>query len=79
MAFIASTTDDPAKVIAVCIEEGTDGKSMAIKLAVNTGVLDNVVLGLRGIADLLHKANHQGRVLETFSFGLDQRSLTEKV
>ncbi|CZS95265.1 uncharacterized protein RAG0_05001 [Rhynchosporium agropyri] len=55
LAFIASSTDDPAKVIAVCVEEGIDQKSMTVKLAVNTGDLDNVVVAFKRIAIVLQR------------------------
>ena len=36
-AFLVATTDDPEKVVAVCLEEHPDGAGMAIRIADNSG------------------------------------------
>ncbi|MCJ1398606.1 hypothetical protein MMC11_001806 [Xylographa trunciseda] len=42
LAYWASSSDDPRKVIALCIEEKNDGQAMVIRLAVNHGNLDGI-------------------------------------
>ncbi len=65
LAFLANTTDDPGKVIALCTEEGADGKSLHITLAVNNGALENVVKGFRKIASILQRISRKGSFTTT--------------
>ncbi|KAG4432319.1 hypothetical protein IFR05_012198 [Cadophora sp. M221] len=60
LAFIASATDDPGKVLALAIEEEESGKGMNITLAVNNGGLENVRIGLEKIARILQDVCKQG-------------------
>ncbi|KAK0101727.1 hypothetical protein ONS95_006882 [Cadophora gregata] len=55
LAFLASTTDDPGRVVAVCVEEGRDGRSMTIKLAINNGGLVDVVKGFKKMGEILQR------------------------
>ena len=56
-AFISATTDDMQRVMAVSIEEDSDGKGMTVRLASNTGDLSDVTQGLSGIAQTLEQAS----------------------
>lgn len=60
LAFIASATDDPGKVLALAIEEEENGKGMNITLAVNNGGLENVRIGFEKIAKILQDVCKQG-------------------
>lgn len=59
-AFLASTTDDPGKIIALGIEEGPDRHSLNVVLAVNNGQINNVRQGFRKIADTLQAVAAKG-------------------
>ena len=60
LAYIASTTDDSNKVMAVCIEEGADKTSIVVRVASNAGDLVSIVQNLQGIADLMVRAARRG-------------------
>ncbi len=60
-AFISATTDDPLRVMAVCIEEDSDKTGMTIRLASNTGDLSLVTQGFDGIARTLEQASLRSR------------------
>ncbi|PVH76494.1 hypothetical protein DL98DRAFT_641391 [Cadophora sp. DSE1049] len=60
LAFIASTTDDPRKVLALAIEEENNGQGMNITLAVNNGGLENVRTGFEKMAKVLHNIRREG-------------------
>ncbi|CAO1602478.1 hypothetical protein XANCAGTX0491_006088 [Xanthoria calcicola] len=60
-AFISATTNDPLRIMAVCVEEDGDEKGMTIRLASNTGDLSSVVQGFMGIARTLEKASSKSR------------------
>lgn len=62
LAFIASTTDDPGKVLALAIEEENGGKGMNITLAVNNGGLDSVRNGLEEVAKVLQEICREGEL-----------------
>lgn len=51
--FLASTTKDPAKVAALCLEECTGGGSIKMRLAANHGDLLRVKKGFEDIAKVL--------------------------
>ena len=61
-AFISATTDDPLRVMAICIEEHPDGAGMTICLASNTGDLTPVTQGFICIARILEQASLRSRV-----------------
>ena len=61
-AFISATTNDPLRIMAVCIEEDSDEKGMTIRLASNTGDLSSVIQGFREIARTLEKASSKCKV-----------------
>jgi hypothetical protein len=57
--FLASTSNDPRKVAALCLEESLDHKALILKLAANHGDLIRTKLGFEDIAQTL-KAAHEG-------------------
>jgi hypothetical protein len=59
-AFLGSTSNDPRKVAALCLEESLDNKALILKLAANHGDLIRTKLGFEDIAQTL-KAAHEGR------------------
>lgn len=61
LAFLAATTDDPNKVMAVGLEEHPDGRGLTIRVATNTGVLRDTLPGLRAIANTLEQAATRGK------------------
>lgn len=60
LAFLAASTDDPAKVAALCVEERQSGKAMVIRLAVNNGGLEKVKHGFQEIAKFLENIARKG-------------------
>lgn len=63
LAFLASITDDPGKVVAACVEEGSSGTSMTVNLAVNNGGLVDVVEGFEKMASVLQGIARKGSCL----------------
>lgn len=55
-AFLAATTDDTDRIMAVAIEEDADRMGMHLRVASNTGDLSNVEEGLQKIVDILRRA-----------------------
>lgn len=64
LAFLSGTTDDPSKVMAVCIEEGSAGDSLTIRLASNSGDCSNVLSGFKSIAITLEQSSRRGQFLQ---------------
>ena len=62
LAFLAATTNDSTRVMAVCLEEARDRSSCTIRLASNTGDLDEVVHGFKLIARILERAASTGMI-----------------
>ncbi|KAL9099016.1 MAG: hypothetical protein Q9163_005423 [Psora crenata] len=60
LAFLSATTNDPAKVMAVCLEEARDHRSCTIRLTSNTGGIDKVVLGFKLMAKILEQGASRG-------------------
>jgi hypothetical protein len=58
-AFLASTSDDPRKVAALCLEESLDHQALILKLAANHGDLISTKLCFEDVARIL-KAAHEG-------------------
>ncbi|CZR69893.1 uncharacterized protein PAC_19793 [Phialocephala subalpina] len=56
LAFLSATSDDSLKVMAVCVEEHSNGKGITLRIASNTGDLSTVTSGLRIIAQILERA-----------------------
>ena len=59
-ALLAAKSDDPKKVVAACVEEGRNGQSMTVNLAVNNGGLEAVQKGFQRIGQILQRLNKRG-------------------
>jgi hypothetical protein len=60
--FLASTTKDPRKVSALCLEESVDSASLTLRIAANWGDLSRVIEGLRKVIAIM-KTAEQGELL----------------
>lgn len=60
LAFLSGTSDDPSKVMAVCIEESSTGDSLTIRLATNSGNCLKVLDGFRRMANILEQSSRRG-------------------
>lgn len=47
LAFLSATTNDSARVMAVCLEKARDRGSCIIRLTSNTDDIDEIVLGFK--------------------------------
>ena len=56
LAFLSATTNDSTRVMAVCFEESLDHRSCIIRLASNTGNLNEVTHGFEQVARILEQA-----------------------
>lgn len=61
LAFLSSTSDNTRKVMAVCVEERSDGKGLTIRIASNAGDLSTVTEGLGRLARVLEHAARRGK------------------
>ena len=61
-AFLASTTNDPRKVIAVCVEESKRDRRLVVRTAANHGSLVTVQRGLQGLADIVERVAREGQL-----------------
>lgn len=61
LAFLSATTDDSLKVMAVCIEEHSNGEGVTIRVASNTGDLSTVTSGFKILAKVLEQTARRGR------------------
>ena len=66
LAFLASWSDDPRHVVAVCTEESAEGNGISIRLAVNRGSLENVERTFQNIATTLGGVSRRGGALFCF-------------
>jgi hypothetical protein len=64
--FLASTSTDPRKVTALCLEESSDHRALTIKLAANHGDLTDTKLHFENIARILSAAREGGFFLQRF-------------
>ena len=60
LAFLSGTSDDPSKVMAVCIEESSTGDSLTIRLAANSGDCSEILDGFRRMAMTLEQSSRRG-------------------
>jgi hypothetical protein len=60
LAFLSATTDDPLKVMAVCVEESSGHDCLTIRLATNTGDCSDVEAGFRNMAKVLERSTKRG-------------------
>lgn len=63
LAFFSASSDDPEKVIAVCVEEQKDGQSMTIKIAANSGDMEPRKEALERIVSMLEHVASEGGLL----------------
>lgn len=63
LAFLSGTSDDPAKVMAVCVEENLAGDGLTVRLASNSGNCGDIVLGFERIAKILEQSSRRGQSL----------------
>lgn len=61
-AFLAATTNDPKKIVAACVEEGEGKESLAVRLAINNGGLDQVVAGFERMAKIFERVARTGEL-----------------
>jgi hypothetical protein len=74
-AFLASTSNDPRKVAALCLEESLDHKVLILKLAANHGDLIHTKLCFEDIAQTLRAAHEGGYGLRSFRRGQENLHL----
>lgn len=60
LAFLSAWSDDPRKVMAVCMEENQDTESLTIRMATNAGDLEPVKEGFLRMATILERAAAKG-------------------
>jgi hypothetical protein len=60
LAFLASYTDDPYKVMAVCVEETKKQDELILRIASNQSDMSHVVDGFSKITKLLKVASRRG-------------------
>ena len=60
LAFLAATSENRSKVMAVCVEEDSSGEGMTIRIASNTGDLADVTAGFKSVGEVLEKAARRG-------------------
>ena len=60
LAVLSATTNDSAKVMAVCLEEARDRRSCTIRLTSNNGDIDEVMLGFKLMAKILEQGASRG-------------------
>lgn len=61
LAFLSATTDNGLKVMAVCVEEHSNGEGITIRIASNTGDLSAVTSGFAMLARILEQAARRGQ------------------
>ena len=61
-AFLASTTNDPKKVVAACVEEGEEKGSLTVRLAINNGNLHHVTAGFERMAKIFERVARTGEL-----------------
>ncbi|KFY08763.1 hypothetical protein V492_05932 [Pseudogymnoascus sp. VKM F-4246] len=67
LAFLSATSDDSRKVMAVCVEEHTDGEGITIRIASNSGDLSAVRAGFIKVAGILEQAARRGNLRDLFT------------
>ncbi|KAF2175390.1 hypothetical protein K469DRAFT_683991 [Zopfia rhizophila CBS 207.26] len=60
--LLAANSDDPRRIMAACVQEGENGQSMTVKLAVNSGELERVQKRLKKMGDLLQQLSKMEEV-----------------
>ena len=57
LTFLSATSDDPEKVIAICLEEGPQSDSCIIRIAMNCHKLDGLVACISHVTRILERAD----------------------
>lgn len=60
LAFLSAISDDNQNVMAVCVEEHTNGEGTTIRIASNSGDISEVTNGFKMLATILEKAARRG-------------------
>lgn len=60
LAFLSASTDDPRKVMAVCVEERSGTEGLTIRMATNAGDLERVMEAFTRIAAVLERVAAKG-------------------
>lgn len=60
LAFLSASSDDPRKVMAVCVEEHQDTQGLTIRMASNAGDLQPVKDAFTRIGTILERAAVKG-------------------
>ncbi len=66
LAFLSSISDNPLRVMAVCIEEHDNKEGLTIRMACNTGDMSLAVNGFNKMAQVLEQAARQGIISQDF-------------
>ena len=66
LTFICATSENPENVIALCVEEQVQSDSCTFRIAMNTKLPKQLVNGMRAIAQVLEKADSQGKRHRSF-------------
>ncbi|KAK1046753.1 hypothetical protein LTR12_017306 [Friedmanniomyces endolithicus] len=74
LAFLSRRSTDSQNVAAIGIEEDEDGEGMVIRVAVNGGMLESVVVGLSKICEVLGTISKRG-----YSETLENENLLQQV
>lgn len=61
LVSITAFTDDPERVSALCLERDSKRCSCTIRVAMNTGVPEKLMVEFRKVARALEKAHHTGK------------------
>ncbi|KAF3481539.1 uncharacterized protein GIQ15_04298 [Arthroderma uncinatum] len=61
LAFLSAVSDDNLRVMAVCIEEYSNGEGITIRIASNTGDLSEVTAGFKKLGKILMQAARRER------------------
>lgn len=61
-AFLAATTNDPKKVVAACVEEGEKNRCLIVRLAINNGSLNHVIVGFERMAKIFKRVVQAGEL-----------------
>ncbi|OBT81073.1 hypothetical protein VE02_10304 [Pseudogymnoascus sp. 03VT05] len=56
LAFLSATSDDSFKIMAVCVEEHSNGEGITIRIASNSGDLSVVKAGFIKVGEILEQA-----------------------
>lgn len=53
LAFVSTYSNDPNRVMALCIEEKPNRQGLIVSVAANAGNLDTLTFGMHGIVSIL--------------------------